>query len=1250
MICIGMLAVYLPINAYPVSDNEISVNDLGSAEQENIPISDGNGQDGNTDNETGADDASQIPGTAEDQAPPAPYRPENQEELPVQPGTDEQQGVQVHQELLGEDEQLEIQEYPEEGEQQEPQRLTPERELVGSCHSARFAGGMVNRTVQNSSVIVTATYSPSANIPNNATFIVQQLIGQEEQMFTDAVKSSNELPDSIMVNNVVFYYIAFYYGDEKIEPADDVNIHFEYIQMPFSPSETNAADTVTILHFPDAQSEINPLSRIDQVEVDLGNQVIIEDISLVEDVIGRVNVIEPSSAGLDMLEEVSFDTPQFSIFAVALTNTQEAYGLFKRVNSIDDPNANYLIVSVDRSFALSASNSSNFRQVNLVQVYSHPDYYSTLANITPDILFNFSGSGSQFTMRSLTNQYLNIPMVNDNTNGDISFSSDSQLLNANFTNRQTPNFERRGIYTWTIVGDAGSSLVVAANGFSARGMPSASSNPAQHMLIYRQVSYNLTVPPVFQGNQETDVAPQDPFPGPTFPPYRSVSGEVTGHWNWNGLSVHPIHYGSDPSSSQIERDEIFSGSRADDGKIWADKSVIYGADDYDAFTQYDDGTFSVTLSALGQRSIDEYASYEFPLDFVFILDTSGSMNEVVNGQTRAEMLTTALNVSIHTVMRSHPSNRVSIVHYGSAAHHVLDLGRYHVGTSGTPDWNTPVPNYFTASRNGAQTIITPNPNFRNSVTGNNANVSQITVVGATNKQQGIQYGANVLLNNSDTTFSPRPGLVDNRTPVLVLMSDGLPTVGTSNWMDPSRGPVFGTGNNTNGASSGVLGFYTILTANYFKSLVSRHYQSHAMFYTLGFGISASDSAGGPFQDTMTEGAGDEYARAILNPTSAYVALLNQRTTGGPHVHMYGRQLFALLNNVRPLTSWISPISTDNYIQVGAWSSLNSHGATFGVSNSFIPVIENPYLNAGVCFSYATASYTSAELTEARITEMMAKIVGRAPVRDLVVHDMLQPNTTVRFTDYIYSGMEIQGTPVLRFEGVNYQLQQVSSVTESQIRTETYRVPHNTMVRSSTVVMNNAGYQVHVYADLHQAEVRVITQADGSQRLEWNFPESLLPAYRKSFWFDYYFEMLPIRLIYQVGLTEEALMQAVQGIGSTFYAGEWNNRTANVTFSPSVGNPFYATSANISHVEPKTNNITDTLPFSLSKSGSASAVTIQLGNNGRISTDNFVDNALPETGGVGRTAMMFAGFMVILAGGAIFARHNLKNTKKFMGGN
>ena len=79
-----------------------------------------------------------------------------------------------------------------------------------------------------------------------------------------------------------------------------------------------------------------------------------------------------------------------------------------------------------------------------------------------------------------------------------------------------------------------------------------------------------------------------------------------------------------------------------------DKSVVYMKDDYGAFKDYEDGTFGVTLSALGQ--VSSTAGELKPLmDIVIILDTSYSMINDGNsyldsqGKVRMQWAMTAVN-------------------------------------------------------------------------------------------------------------------------------------------------------------------------------------------------------------------------------------------------------------------------------------------------------------------------------------------------------------------------------------------------------------------------------------------------------------------------------------------------------------------------------------------------------------------------------------------------------------------------------
>jgi hypothetical protein len=274
--------------------------------------------------------------------------------------------------------------------------------------------------------------------------------------------------------------------------------------------------------------------------------------------------------------------------------------------------------------------------------------------------------------------------------------------------------------------------------------------------------------------------------------------------------------------------------------------------------------------------------------------------------------------------------------------------------------------------------------------------------------------------------------------------------------------------------------------------------------------------------------------------------------------------------------------------------------------------------------------------------MMAKTIARAPVRDLVVHDLLRPNSRVEFTDYIGEGMEIpdrnsQDNPVLRYNGVNYPLRKISPESETENRV--YRT-------GSILVEDSEGNRVN----LNEAEIRIITDSNGMQRLEWSFPEQLLPAYRKSFWFDYYFEMLPIRLIYRVKPTAETMSGAAMGEGATLFVGEWEGNIPNVTFSPSDSNQYYSDSGNRNQTIEidKVINLTETLPYSFLSEAFVPPVMVEFGNNGWLFIEEFFTIQIPPTGGLGSIAFAIIGSLVVLAGVLFFTRQYLINNKKFWG--
>ena len=118
-----------------------------------------------------------------------------------------------------------------------------------------------------------------------------------------------------------------------------------------------------------------------------------------------------------------------------------------------------------------------------------------------------------------------------------------------------------------------------------------------------------------------------------------------------------------------------------------------------------------------------------------------------------------------------------------------------------------------------------------------------------------------------------------RMPIIVLMSDGAPTLGASNFADVenqtygynNKGPDVGDGN-SNDITAG-QGFLVQLTASYIKNRIENHYNVHdeqngagrSLFYTLGFNITADNNP-----NTVTSGDVTSHGmrkQTVLTPDS-----------------------------------------------------------------------------------------------------------------------------------------------------------------------------------------------------------------------------------------------------------------------------------------------------------------------------------------------------------------------------------------------
>lgn len=281
------------------------------------------------------------------------------------------------------------------------------------------------------------------------------------------------------------------------------------------------------------------------------------------------------------------------------------------------------------------------------------------------------------------------------------------------------------------------------------------------------------------------------------------------------------------------------------------------------FKQDIQGTVEITTTKTSETSV------KTPLDVVFVLDVSGSMNDNDKDKTMVD----SVNSAISTIMKENPDSRVGVVAYSSKENSsysnnsnaitLLPLGKYTPKSDGkyltikddtyTITWRDEwgIPQSATYDKD----IISTNVNEVASIS--------LNVYGGTYTQTGIKAGADILTSAS-TKYTTKVNGKDKevtRTPVIILLSDGDPTYYNKNYQSLT-GDRSGTGNSTSENDA----YYTIRTADYYKKQVTSHYygttETKSKFYTIGLNMSGTLS------------------KTILDPSSTNVNLCNSEGTAG----------------------------------------------------------------------------------------------------------------------------------------------------------------------------------------------------------------------------------------------------------------------------------------------------------------------------------------------------------------------------------
>ncbi len=337
------------------------------------------------------------------------------------------------------------------------------------------------------------------------------------------------------------------------------------------------------------------------------------------------------------------------------------------------------------------------------------------------------------------------------------------------------------------------------------------------------------------------------------------------------LTDNPTHngwisyFGINSGSNRLSYNTEFVGS------VWTDKSVFkeYTTSKNQVISPNDPDNMLGVLSAIGSSMAITGRIYT-PTDVMFILDMSSSMyigakDANDRDPNTVNAMVEAVNESISTLLSLNEYNRIGITVYfgnystsinnGSTLNHgitLLDLDRYEKKAEG----DTP---YLSANldNNNKLTGITANAEIKKTEGSTTVvsrthnlvyNAAAFGYTCGTYSQLGVQNARNEFMNvKEEDTYITLNGTKIVRQPVFIFMSDGRPTSAHSSFDDllrdsTTRQNMAEWGLNSEAyRTSDATDFVFQLTSSYSKMMVSDHYGSEALFYTLG--LSANKNLG-----------------------------------------------------------------------------------------------------------------------------------------------------------------------------------------------------------------------------------------------------------------------------------------------------------------------------------------------------------------------------------------------------------------------
>ena len=636
------------------------------------------------------------------------------------------------------------------------------------------------------------------------------------------------------------------------------------------------------------------------------------------------------------------------------------------------------------------------------------------------------------------------------------------------------------------------------------------------------------------------------------------------------------------------------------GRVWTDKSVstgdvTFGSGDANGVTVgIDDADFLVTYSALAtSQQITQLP--KIPVDVVFVLDFSGSMNwgtrldhthegteEEAFEQSRLKAMVEALNSSIDALVKDNENNRIGIVVFNGTASTLMGLTDAKTIANEVPSAEGQVGEYLEVTR--FKPYRGSSRWEANATVRCNINMESADTAGGTNIQAGLDLGMSLLADQKDTTFDYE-GEKYTRIPNVVLMSDGAPTTFASadnaQWDSNQTGPITtDTDIKGNSVTSGFWwselgttaigsgnvdvahsadGFMALLTAAYGKNAITSNYTQNAQtvsaqnadqtacsVYTIGFSTDIQT-------DSMVA-----MANTVLNPAEN----LNAQSSES-----------AIQELQRAWEDYSSDRTVTVSGQIGSSSAIRNY------------VVEHPGRNdandpTSLNYSDGYFAAENADDLDSAFQQITNAITESAKAPTQVVGGNPVNSGFITYTDPIGQYMHVDDVPTIIYAGTVFDK---DGQTQTTGNTTTY---HFTKRDGGGSSVQSPVYGNH---DVNEISVQVTTNDDGTQTLTVRIPASVIPLRVN------YVEVnadgtvqsneqnsaYPLRVLYQVSLNDNALnpdgtintsvvsqdyvAASVSETGSVnFYSNAYAGNQADgvtvgdakVTFTPAADNPFY----------------------------------------------------------------------------------------------